>query len=74
MATIESAAAFLSDRPTLPALLVDELHLLIGPVVVGNGTPLFVGKPAISLQPLDTRTWADSGNVLVRYDVRRKES
>jgi len=35
---------------------------------------LFVGKRAISLQPLDTRTWADSGNVLVRYDVRRKES
>jgi len=35
---------------------------------------LFVGKRAISLQPLDTRTWADSGNFLVRYDVRRKES
>jgi dihydrofolate reductase len=50
--------------------LVDELHLMIGPVVLGNGTPLFEGKPADSLQLLDTpRTWDDSENVVLRYEV-----
>ncbi len=51
--------------------LVDELHLMISPVVVGAGTPLFVGPPTGSLRLIDTRTWDGSGNVLVRYDVRR---
>jgi hypothetical protein len=65
---------------------VDELHLMVGPVVVGGGTPLFDGQPAIasahrpdrpvdsrqSLRLVDTRTWEDSGNVLVRYQVSRQ--
>ena len=51
--------------------LVDELHLMIGPVVVGGGTPVFNGQPPVSLQRLDTpRTWEGSGNILVRYEVR----
>lgn len=54
--------------------LVDELHLMIGPVVVGAGTPAFDGKPAASLHLIDTRTWDGSGNVLLRYNVRRQES
>lgn len=54
--------------------LVDELHLMIGPVVLGAGTPLFVGQPAVSLGLLDTRTWTGSGNVLVRYEVHRQKS
>jgi dihydrofolate reductase len=68
--------------------LVDELHLLVGPVVVGGGTPLFDGQPAIasahrpdrpvdshqSLRLLDTRTWEGSGNVLVRYQVSRHQA
>ena len=51
--------------------LVDELHLMIGPVVLGAGTPVFDGKPAVSLRLIDTRRWDGSGNVLVRYEVRR---
>ena len=52
--------------------LVDELHLMIGPVVLGAGTPIFDGQPAVSLRLIDTRTWGGSGNVLVRYEVRRQ--
>jgi dihydrofolate reductase len=52
--------------------LVDELHLMISPVVLGAGTPLFEGKPPVLPRLIDTRTWDGSGLVLVRYDVRRK--
>jgi dihydrofolate reductase len=54
--------------------LVDELHLMIGPVLVGAGTPIFDGKPPVSLRLIDTRTWDDSGNILVRYRVRRQST
>jgi dihydrofolate reductase len=68
--------------------LVDELHLMVGPVVVGGGTPIFDGQPAIasahrpdrpfdsrqSLRLVDTHTWKGSGNVLVRYEVSRQEA
>ena len=49
--------------------LVNELHLMIGPVLVGAGTPLFDGQPSVSLRLLDSRTWEGSGNVLARYEV-----
>jgi dihydrofolate reductase len=52
--------------------LVDELHLMIGPVIVGAGTPIFEGKPAVSLRPIDMRKWDDSENILIRYEVRHK--
>ena len=52
--------------------LVDELHLMIGPVLVGSGTPLFDGRPPVSLRLLDSRTWEGSGNVLARYGIRRE--
>ena len=51
--------------------LVDELHLMIGPVVLGAGTPIFDGRSAVSLRLIDTSTWDGSGNVLVRYEVHR---
>lgn len=54
--------------------LVDELHLMIGPVVVGAGTPVFDGRPPVSLRRIDTRTWQGSGNVLVRYEVGRRKT
>jgi dihydrofolate reductase len=53
--------------------LVDELHLMIGAVVLGVGTPTFVGQP-MSLRAIDVRTWDDSENILVRYEVSRGET
>ena len=53
--------------------LVDEIHLMIGPVVLGAGTPIFDGKPPASLRLIDTRTWDGSGLVLVRYEVSRQK-
>jgi dihydrofolate reductase len=54
--------------------LVDELHLMVGPVILGAGTPLFDGQPAVSLGLIDTRTFSGSGNILVRYEVRRQKT
>ncbi len=54
--------------------LVDELHLMIGSVVLGGGTPAFAGRSPISLRLIDTRAWEGQENVLVRYEVRRQET
>jgi dihydrofolate reductase len=51
--------------------LVDQLHLMIGPIVLGAGTPLF-GRLASPLRLVGTRTWEGSGNVLARYEVRHE--
>ena len=51
----------------LTAGLVDELHLLVGAVVVGGGTPAFANGSAAPLRLLDTRVWDGTGNVLLRY-------
>jgi dihydrofolate reductase len=53
--------------------LVDELHLMISPVVLGAGTPTFATRPGGSLRLIGTRTWDDSGNVLVRYEAGRRK-
>jgi dihydrofolate reductase len=52
--------------------LVDELHLMISPVVLGKGTPIFDGQQEVSLRLVDTITWEGSGIVLVRYEAHRK--
>jgi dihydrofolate reductase len=50
--------------------LVDEIHLMIGNVVLGAGIPAFAGKPPASLRLAEVRTWRDSDNILARYEVR----
>jgi dihydrofolate reductase len=53
--------------------LIDEIHLMVGNVVLGAGVPAFTSKPDGSLRLIDVRTWEDSNNVLLRYEVRRKD-
>jgi dihydrofolate reductase len=54
--------------------LVDELHLMIAPIVLGAGTPLFDGRRPAAFRLGETRTWEGSGNVLLRYEVSHEGS
>jgi dihydrofolate reductase len=50
--------------------LVDELHLMVAPVVLGAGTPIFKDKSPVTFRLINTRTWDASGNILVQYRVK----
>jgi dihydrofolate reductase len=59
--------------------LVDELHFIIGSVVLGDGTPIFVepiayNHPKLSLQFIDSRKFEGSENLLVQYRVKYKNA
>ena len=53
------------NQPRLAA--PDELHLIVGSVVLGGGTPLFGPALSAPLRPVETQRWNGSKNVLVRY-------
>lgn len=54
--------------------LVDEIHLMIGNLVLGEGIPVFANKPVTSLRLIDVRTWEDSNHILARYEVLHKSA
>jgi dihydrofolate reductase len=64
------------SRTTWTALLavglVDELHLLVGPGAVTDGTPLFA-KPLTGLHLLEARHSKDADAVMLRYATRRPD-
>jgi dihydrofolate reductase len=57
-------------KSLLAACLVDELHMMVAPVVLGNGRALFAGLPhRIDLGPAEL-TRFDNGTFAVRYEVK----
>jgi dihydrofolate reductase len=51
--------------------LVDELHLMLGPAVIGGGTPLFGARPPGPLRLAEARRFDGSDNLVLRYEVGR---
>ncbi|HKX71923.1 MAG TPA: dihydrofolate reductase family protein [Acidimicrobiales bacterium] len=50
--------------------LIDELHLMVGPSALGDGTPIF--RVPADLTLLATRRFEGSDNVLLRYAADRR--
>lgn len=45
--------------------LIDELHLMVSPVALGAGVPLFTGPARLELR--EVRRFDDSSNVQLHY-------
>jgi dihydrofolate reductase len=52
--------------------LVDEIHLLVGSRILGQGVPVFADQAPTALRLIETRRWEDSDSVLLRYAVIHK--
>lgn len=50
--------------------LVDEVHIMIGALMLGDGTPIFGGQNPVTLELIGTRTWESSDNVVLKYGPR----
>lgn len=83
------AVAELKDRPgkdilmfgsrtlwndLLVAGLVDELHLMVGAIVLGGGTPAFGAGPVPPLRLVNTRRRDGSDNLLLHYKVVSRDA
>lgn len=55
----------------LRAGIVDELHLMLAPVVVGGGKRALPDDVRLDLELLEERRFAASGMVFLRYRIRR---
>lgn len=51
--------------------LVDELHLMVGPALLGSGVPAYEAKVPLALRLLEARVLDGSELVLLRYGVGR---
>jgi dihydrofolate reductase len=52
--------------------LIDEYMLMVDPIALGEGTPLFKGiKHNLNLKLVDTRVFKKSGVVLLRYSSQK---
>jgi hypothetical protein len=49
-------------------------HPTTFPIIAGDGTPLFTGRPPITLKLIHTRQWQGSGNTLACYSVHYRAS
>jgi dihydrofolate reductase len=52
--------------------LVDEIHLLVGSRILGQGVPVFADQALTTLRLIETRRWEDSDSVLLRYALIHK--
>ena len=73
--TAEAATDVTISGPELAAQavragIVDEIHLVVWPVVVGDGKPALPSGVRLDLDLVDQRTFAATGIVSLRYRVR----
>lgn len=56
----------------LLAGVIDELHVMIGPALLGGGTPVYAGPSRVPLRLIGARVLPGSQLVLHRYDASRR--